>query len=146
MSKRVLAATIILVVVQFVVNAQNDSLYLKNRFYHQQLGLYEIYRTTHSDVVMLGNSITFGADWNELLGRTSVVNRGIVSDNTFGILSRMEEGLPVPAPEKKDPPAVMLPEQQQKYGCVALLLVSFYNFLSASTAWTNLESMAMAAS
>jgi len=29
---------------------------------------------------MLGNSITHGAAWNELLGRSNVVERGISSD------------------------------------------------------------------
>lgn len=39
---------------------------------------------------MLGNSITFGVNWNELMGRTAIVNRGIGSDNTYGFLHRME--------------------------------------------------------
>jgi len=66
-----------------------DTLYKQNRNYTNQTELYNIYRTEKADVVMLGNSITFGANWNELLGRTQIVNRGIVSDNTSGILHRM---------------------------------------------------------
>lgn len=38
---------------------------------------------------MLGNSLTQGVDWSELLGRSSVVNRGISSDVTQGFLKRM---------------------------------------------------------
>jgi lysophospholipase L1-like esterase len=72
-------------------HAQYDSLYLKNRTYHLQRGLHSVYRTTHADVVMLGNSITFGANWSELLGRTNVANRGIGGDNTYGFLSRMDD-------------------------------------------------------
>jgi lysophospholipase L1-like esterase len=71
--------------------AQYDSLYLKNRSYHLQRGLHSVYRTTHADVVMLGNSITFGANWSELLGRTSIANRGIGGDNTYGFLNRMDD-------------------------------------------------------
>ena len=67
-----------------------DTLYKQNRNYTIQTDLYEIYKTEKADVVMLGNSITFGVNWNELMGRTQIVNRGIGSDNTFGFLQRME--------------------------------------------------------
>lgn len=71
--------------------SQYDSLYLKNRSYHLQRGLHSVYRTTHADVVMLGNSITFGVNWSELLDRPSIVNRGIGGDNTYGFISRMDD-------------------------------------------------------
>lgn len=67
-----------------------DTLYKQNRNYTIQTELYNIYRTEKADVVMLGNSITFGVNWNELMGRTQIVNRGIGSDNTAGFLQRME--------------------------------------------------------
>ena len=67
-----------------------DTLYKQNRNYSIQTDLYTIYKTEKADVVMLGNSITFGVNWNELMGRTQIVNRGIGSDNTFGFLQRME--------------------------------------------------------
>lgn len=67
-----------------------DTLYKQNRNYTIQTELYNIYKTGRADVVMLGNSITFGVNWNELMGRTKIVNRGIGSDNTFGFLRRME--------------------------------------------------------
>ncbi len=41
--------------------------------------------------VFLGNSITAGTDWVELLGIKNAVNRGISSDITFGILDRLDE-------------------------------------------------------
>ena len=69
---------------------KSDSSYILNRNYTNQTGLYDIYRTEKADVVMLGNSITFGVNWNELMGRASIVNRGIGSDNTYGFLQRME--------------------------------------------------------
>ncbi len=67
-----------------------DTLYKQNRNYTIQTELYNIYKTEKADVVMLGNSITFGVNWNELMGRTQIVNRGISSDNTVGFLRRME--------------------------------------------------------
>jgi lysophospholipase L1-like esterase len=74
-----------------VVSAQVfDTLYLRNKNYTIQTDLYSVYKTDKADVVMLGNSITFGVNWNELMGRTTIVNRGIGSDLTQGFLHRME--------------------------------------------------------
>lgn len=44
-----------------------------------------------TDIIFLGNSITAGTDWNELLGITNAKNRGISGDITFGILERLDE-------------------------------------------------------
>jgi len=48
-----------------------------------------------SDIVMFGNSITSQADWNELLGREDIVNRGISGDITEGMLKRIRSVLKV---------------------------------------------------
>lgn len=40
--------------------------------------------------VMLGDSITEEGNWNELLGRDDIINRGISGDTTSGVLHRME--------------------------------------------------------
>jgi len=42
--------------------------YFNNWRYKQELGLYEYYQKK-GQIVMLGNSITYRADWNELLNR-----------------------------------------------------------------------------
>lgn len=72
------------------VIAQDQNAYEKNPNYIQQMGLYKVYKSIHANIVMLGNSITHGADWNELLGRNDVINRGITSDVLKGFLSRMQ--------------------------------------------------------
>ena len=48
---------------------------------------------THSpkDIVFLGNSITFWAEWQELLGNKHIRNRGIPGDTSYGILGRLDE-------------------------------------------------------
>lgn len=66
----------------------NEPLYLKNRNYKVQMDLYQRYQQK-GRIVMLGNSITGGVDWNELLGRDDVINRGIDNDITAGFLARM---------------------------------------------------------
>ena len=42
------------------------------------------------DIIMLGNSLTDGAEWNELLNNRHVKNRGIVGDIVQGLYERME--------------------------------------------------------
>ena len=37
-------------------------------------------------IIFLGNSITQIGDWKKLLNDTTVINRGIGGDNTFGVL------------------------------------------------------------
>jgi lysophospholipase L1-like esterase len=49
--------------------------------------LYESDDST-AEIVMLGDSITHGADWNELLPDRSVLNRGIPGDTSSDVLSR----------------------------------------------------------
>jgi lysophospholipase L1-like esterase len=42
-------------------------------------------------IAMLGDSITFGGAWRELLGENSLVNFGICGDTTEGMLYRISE-------------------------------------------------------
>ncbi len=42
-------------------------------------------------IVFLGNSITQIGDWKKLLGDSTVINRGIAGDITFGVLKRMDD-------------------------------------------------------
>jgi len=43
-----------------------------------------------NEIVFLGNSITDGAEWFELLGNKKCINRGISADITEGILFRLD--------------------------------------------------------
>jgi lysophospholipase L1-like esterase len=74
-----------------LVTAQNpyDSLYLKNVSYKNLTQQFKMSKIQSADIVMLGNSITYGGNWNDLLGRERVANRGIGGDNTVGMLHRM---------------------------------------------------------
>ena len=42
------------------------------------------------DIIMLGNSLTDGAEWNELFNNPHVKNRGIIGDIVQGLYERME--------------------------------------------------------
>ena len=42
-------------------------------------------------IMFVGNSITEGGNWRRLLKDSTVINRGISGDNTFGLLNRLDE-------------------------------------------------------
>ena len=59
--------------------------------YALKLELFKSFSNSKTDIVFLGNSITAGVDFNELLSDTRMRNRGISSDITFGVLERLQE-------------------------------------------------------
>lgn len=66
-----------------------DSLYLKSADYKQFIKNAALSTSDSTEIIFLGNSITFGGNWSELLDRTKVVNHGVAGDNTVGMLHRM---------------------------------------------------------
>jgi len=65
--------------------------YTDNPGYQIRRSLFKIYRPTNIKIVMLGDSITYEADWSELLSRNDIANRGIGSDITEGFLNRLSD-------------------------------------------------------
>jgi lysophospholipase L1-like esterase len=43
------------------------------------------------NIVMLGDSITAMAEWNKLLGRSDIANRGVGGDRTDGFIKRLDD-------------------------------------------------------
>lgn len=60
-------------------------------YYNQRLTLFEKLPDTKGEIIFLGNSITDGCEWFELLGNLNVKNRGISGDTTEGVLFRLNE-------------------------------------------------------
>lgn len=58
-------------------------------FYYQRATLFEVLPISKSDIIFLGNSITNGGEWAELLGNQHAKNRGISGDTTQGVLDRL---------------------------------------------------------
>lgn len=58
-------------------------------FYYQHATLFEVLPTSKSDIIFLGNSITNGGEWAELLRNPHAKNRGISGDTTQGVLDRL---------------------------------------------------------
>lgn len=61
-----------------------------NPNYKIQIDLYNIYKTKSAEIVMFGDSHIRGVDWNELLGRQGIVNRGIPADVLSGYKKRLD--------------------------------------------------------
>lgn len=62
--------------------------YLYNSKYHAKTSIYPLY-TKERKIVMLGSSLTGNANWDELLDRSDIANRGIGGDVSEGMLERM---------------------------------------------------------
>lgn len=59
--------------------------------YVKRLSQFRGEKNSTGKIMFLGNSITEGGNWRKLLKDSSVVNRGISGDNTFGVLQRLDE-------------------------------------------------------
>ena len=91
--KTSLFSFVFLLVLTQVVQAQDkkwDSTFRPNNW-HLKAELFKSFPNSKKDIVFLGNSITAGTDWNELLGMKWARNRGISGDITFGVLQRLDE-------------------------------------------------------
>lgn len=90
--KRILILALYVLTVQGLLaqTAKWDSTFRPNN-YQLKVGLFKSLPNSKKDVIFLGNSITAGVDWNELLGMKHARNRGISGDITFGVLERLDE-------------------------------------------------------
>lgn len=59
-------------------------------YYAQRTSLFEQLPTNSSDIIFLGNSITDGCEWAELLGNSHVKNRGVSGDVVMGVYDRLD--------------------------------------------------------
>jgi len=70
----------------YVKSPINNHSFLENNTYK----LFDIYSTPKADIIMLGDSITYGVNWDELFN-IPIVNRGIGGDTTTGFLVRLKQ-------------------------------------------------------
>lgn len=59
-------------------------------YYYRRATLFDTLPIKSSDIVFLGNSLTDGAEWNELLDNRHIKNRGIVGDIVQGYVDRLQ--------------------------------------------------------
>ena len=60
-------------------------------YYGQKLTLFKLSPKTKNAIIFLGDSITDIGEWSEIFKNINVKNRGVSSDNTFGVLARLDE-------------------------------------------------------
>jgi lysophospholipase L1-like esterase len=58
-------------------------------YYDQRKSLFELLPDTKNEIIFLGNSITDGSEWVELLQNQKAKNRGISGDTSEGVLNRL---------------------------------------------------------
>ncbi|WP_026898491.1 GDSL-type esterase/lipase family protein [Daejeonella oryzae] len=89
--KFVLVITCIFMAVPgFSQTAKWDSTFRPSNF-QNKVNEFKSYPNSRKDIIFLGNSITAGTEWSELLNRKNIKNRGISGDITFGVLERLDE-------------------------------------------------------
>jgi len=60
-------------------------------YYKDKVSQFEIFaKKSNKHIVMLGDSLTDRAEWNELLNRDDIANRGIDGDTAYGVLQRLD--------------------------------------------------------
>jgi lysophospholipase L1-like esterase len=93
MKKRFIGLVICILMISLGAGAQEtkvDSM-IRPGSYKLRLGLFKSYPNSKKDLIFLGNSITQGVDWAELLQNKNARNRGISGDITYGVLERLNE-------------------------------------------------------
>ncbi len=81
--KKIFSIVALLAIVVFASSAQHST------YYYQRATLFEKLPTNQNDIIFLGNSITDGGEWTELLGNPNARNRGISGDVTKGVIDRL---------------------------------------------------------
>lgn len=61
-----------------------------SKFYLQRASLFEVLPVYPTDIIFLGNSITNGNEWHELLENNNIKNRGISGDSAEGVYDRLD--------------------------------------------------------
>lgn len=72
-----------------VVRADASKRSEHDSYWHERKSFFDAFRAPAA-VVMVGDSLTDGAEWSELFPGAGIANRGISGDTTAGVLERMD--------------------------------------------------------
>jgi lysophospholipase L1-like esterase len=90
-----LAILFTLVSLELKAQVTNQNLYdtLPNMVdhYRERVKMFAAEPIVTGKTIFLGNSITEGGNWQDLLGDKSFINRGIGGDVTFGVIQRLDD-------------------------------------------------------
>jgi len=82
--------TVCLLIPVFSVFSQEKKPY-ETHFYIERMEYFRQNPLEKNQIIFLGNSHTQGGKWQEYFPNKRIANRGIVGDNTDGILARLDE-------------------------------------------------------
>ena len=68
-----------------------DTIQYAKEYHQKRLTLFKSEPIIKSKVIFLGNSITQFGNWKTLCSDSTIINRGIAGDNTFGVLARLDD-------------------------------------------------------
>ena len=78
-----LSALVLIIIIRMMVER------ISHHHYQQKSDFYALHAPTPQDIVFVGDSITDGANWDELFPDIPTRGRGINNDNTEGVLNRI---------------------------------------------------------
>ena len=87
--KNIIKTFLILCLLAFMTPSTLQS--KRTEYWHQRSSLFEVLPIYPDDIVFFGNSITNGAELQELFGMPNIKNRGIIGDNISGLLERVHQ-------------------------------------------------------
>ncbi len=70
---------------------QPDSFTSFGAYWHHKTSQFRTLPNPEGEICFLGDSITDGCEWRELIGIECVTNRGIGGDTAWGVLARLDE-------------------------------------------------------
>jgi lysophospholipase L1-like esterase len=92
MKKQLILSSFVLIsVFAFGQNTAYDTIRYAREHYQKRVEFFNRESLKKGKIIFLGNSITEFGDWQKLLNDSTVINRGIAGDNTFGVLDRLVE-------------------------------------------------------
>src|SRR5215831_11916557 len=72
-------------------NIKYDTIRYAREHYEKRISLFKSEPIKKGRIIFLGNSIMEFGDWKKLLNDSTIINRGIAADNSFGVLDRLED-------------------------------------------------------
>ena len=91
--KRVSGLFFLIMLLSCTTDAQIVDSNYRTSYYEQKVSMFRLLPDTKDEIIFLGNSITDIAEWSEIWQNPKVKNRGISTDNSFGVLARLDEVL-----------------------------------------------------
>src|SRR5277367_6465230 len=68
-----------------------DTIRYAKKHYAKRVALFKSEPVKKGRIIFLGNSIMEFGNWQKLLNDSTIINRGIAADNTFGVLDRLDD-------------------------------------------------------